>query len=117
MMVSNMQHATVQVFVTIPTPHIKASPGKSSTPDDFNAKPLNMCQQSTAIIPPPARKIQDIDWQELDDIEHLTRGGSSLIYSAWYQGKPVVVKTLRPKIRESDFAMSDIELELGTSGL
>ena len=57
----------------------------------------------------------EIEWHELANVRYLARGGSSLVYSARYLGKPVVVKTLRPKIRQSSLAISDIETELGTS--
>ncbi|CAJ1944435.1 unnamed protein product [Cylindrotheca closterium] len=59
-----------------------------------------------------SRKRLDLQWNELSDMKYLTHGGSSWVYSAVYNGKPVVVKTLNPKCREDPHAVIDIEAEV-----
>lgn len=55
----------------------------------------------------------DIQWRALSDLKYLTHGGSSWIYSATYNGDPVVVKLLMPKYRNDPIAVMDIEKEVG----
>ena len=115
---ADMQHTTVEVSVNMPAFPIEELPGKILLPDDhFTHRPLstqNTCSKQAPKLVTSRIINKNIEWSELTNVEHLTRGGSSLVYSARYKGKLVVVKTLRPKIRQSRFAVSDIESELGT---
>ena len=56
----------------------------------------------------------DLQWQQLNSVEYLTDGGNSWIHTAVFDGKPVVVKTLRPKCQDTALALNEIEAEVGT---
>mmetsp|Transcript_7719 Transcript_7719/g.22605 ORF Transcript_7719/g.22605 Transcript_7719/m.22605 type:complete len:863 (+) Transcript_7719:344-2932(+) len=54
----------------------------------------------------------DLQWRQLLNVEYLTDGGNSWIHTAVFDGKPVVVKTLRPECQDSAQAISEIEAEV-----
>lgn len=55
----------------------------------------------------------DLQWRQLHNVEYLTDGGNSWIHTAVFNGKPVVVKTLKPECQDVALAMHEIEGELG----
>jgi len=55
----------------------------------------------------------DLQWRQLHNVEYLTDGGNSWIHTAVYDGKPVVVKTLRPECQDTALAINEIESEVG----
>lgn len=56
----------------------------------------------------------DLQWRQLSNVEYLTDGGNSWIHTAVFNGKPVVVKTLKPECQDVAVAINEIEGELGT---
>lgn len=54
----------------------------------------------------------DLQWRQLQNVEYLTDGGSSWIHTAVLQGRPVVVKTLKPECQDIAVAINEIESEL-----
>ena len=56
----------------------------------------------------------DLQWRQLQNVEYLTDGGNSWIHTAVFNGKPVVVKTLKPECQDVAVAINEIEGELGT---
>lgn len=56
----------------------------------------------------------DLQWKQLHNVEYLTDGGNSWIHTAVFNGKPVVVKTLKPECQDVALAMHEIEGELST---
>ena len=56
----------------------------------------------------------DLQWRQLSNVEYLTDGGNSWIHTAVLNGKPVVVKTLKPECQDVALAINEIEGELGT---
>jgi serine/threonine protein kinase len=54
----------------------------------------------------------DLAWRQLTNVEYLTDGGNSWIHTAVFNGKPVVVKTLKPECQDVSVAMNEIEGEL-----
>ena len=56
----------------------------------------------------------DLQWRQLHNVEYLTDGGNSWIHTAVFNGKPVVVKTLKPECQDVALAINEIEGELGT---
>ena len=54
----------------------------------------------------------DLQWRQLQHVEYLTDGGNSWIHTAVYDGKPVVVKTLKPECQDVVLAINEIEGEL-----
>jgi serine/threonine protein kinase len=54
----------------------------------------------------------DLQWRQLHNVEYLTDGGNSWIHTAVFQGKPVVVKTLKPECQDVVLAINEIEGEL-----
>mmetsp|Transcript_21063 Transcript_21063/g.45787 ORF Transcript_21063/g.45787 Transcript_21063/m.45787 type:complete len:731 (+) Transcript_21063:210-2402(+) len=54
----------------------------------------------------------DLQWRQLHNVEYLTDGGNSWIHTAVYQGRPVVVKTLKPECQDVVLAINEIEAEL-----
>ena len=56
----------------------------------------------------------DLQWRQLHNVEYLTDGGNSWIHTAVFNGKPVVVKTLKPECQDVAVAINEIEGELGT---
>lgn len=112
-----MQHTAVDVFANTPAPPIHVLPEKSLLSPAghlWAEKSSSDCLGPFSNVATKTTIKDDVSWHELGKIRLLARGGSSLVYSATYHGKSVVVKTLRPKIRQSHSAMSDIESELGT---
>ena len=55
----------------------------------------------------------DLQWRQLLNVEYLTDGGNSWIHTAVFDGKPVVVKTLRPECQDTAVAINEIESEVG----
>ena len=55
----------------------------------------------------------DLQWRQLQNVEYLTDGGNSWIHTAVYNGKSVVVKTLKPECQDLALAINEIESELG----
>lgn len=55
----------------------------------------------------------DLQWRQLQNVEYLTDGGNSWIHTAVFNGKPVVVKTLKPECQDVALAINEIEAELG----
>lgn len=53
-----------------------------------------------------------LQWRSLANVEYLTDGGNSWIHSAVYQGKPVVIKTLKPEAQDLVVAMNEMECEM-----
>jgi len=54
----------------------------------------------------------DLQWRQLLNVEYLTDGGNSWIHTAVFDGKPVVVKTLRPECQDTAVAINEIEAEV-----
>jgi len=54
----------------------------------------------------------DLQWRQLLNVEYLTDGGNSWIHTAIFDGKPVVVKTLRPECQDTAIAINEIEAEV-----
>eukprot|EP00529_Nitzschia_sp_RCC80_P010029 CAMPEP_0113488112 /NCGR_PEP_ID=MMETSP0014_2-20120614/25850_1 /TAXON_ID=2857 /ORGANISM="Nitzschia sp." /LENGTH=801 /DNA_ID=CAMNT_0000381817 /DNA_START=334 /DNA_END=2736 /DNA_ORIENTATION=- /assembly_acc=CAM_ASM_000159 len=54
----------------------------------------------------------DLQWRQLSNVEYLTDGGNSWIHTAVFNGKPVVVKTLKPECQDVAVAINEIEGEL-----
>jgi serine/threonine protein kinase len=54
----------------------------------------------------------DMQWRQLSNVEYLTDGGNSWIHTAVFNGKPVVVKTLKPECQDVAMAINEIEGEL-----
>ncbi|GKY91741.1 hypothetical protein MPSEU_000145800 [Mayamaea pseudoterrestris] len=54
----------------------------------------------------------DLQWRQLFNVEYLTDGGNSWIHTAVFNGKPVVVKTLKPECQDVAVAINEIEGEL-----
>jgi serine/threonine protein kinase len=54
----------------------------------------------------------DLLWRQLANVEYLTDGGNSWIHTAVYNGKPVVIKTLKPECQDVALAINEIESEL-----
>ena len=55
----------------------------------------------------------DLQWRQLSNVEYLTDGGNSWIHTAVFNGKPVVVNTLKPECQDVAVAINEIEAELG----
>jgi SH3-like domain-containing protein len=51
-------------------------------------------------------------WRQLRQVEYLTDGGNSWIHTAILDGRPVVVKTLKPECQDVALAINEIESEL-----
>jgi len=103
----------VNIFVnTSPMKEVNELSEKCVPIDRFNSTPsnLNKKQISNGSF---SRTRLDLQWHEISDVKFLTNGASSWVYSALYNGKPVVVKTLNPKCREDPHAVIDIEAEVG----
>jgi serine/threonine protein kinase len=56
----------------------------------------------------------NLQWRQLQNVEYLTDGGNSWIHTAVFNGKPVVVKTLKPECQDLALAINEIEAELCT---
>jgi hypothetical protein len=54
----------------------------------------------------------DLQWRQLHNVEYLTDGGNSWIHTSVFNGKPVVVKTLKPECQDVALAINEIEGEL-----
>mmetsp|Transcript_32431 Transcript_32431/g.53635 ORF Transcript_32431/g.53635 Transcript_32431/m.53635 type:complete len:347 (+) Transcript_32431:871-1911(+) len=54
----------------------------------------------------------DLQWKQLRHVEYLTDGGNSWIHTAILDGRPVVVKTLKPECQDVALAINEIESEL-----
>jgi Protein kinase domain len=65
----------------------------------------------TSVIPTVVPPLT-LQWRSLANVEYLTDGGNSWIHSAVYQGKPVVIKTLKPEAQDLVLAMNEMETEM-----
>lgn len=54
----------------------------------------------------------DLQWRQLANVEYLTDGGNSWIHTAVFNGRPIVVKTLKPECQDVALAINEIESEL-----
>jgi serine/threonine protein kinase len=54
----------------------------------------------------------DLQWRQLHNVEYLTDGGNSWVHTAVFQGRPIVVKTLKPECQDVALAINEIEAEL-----
>jgi len=54
----------------------------------------------------------DLRWNALKNVEYLTDGGNNWIHTAVMNGRPVVVKTLKPECQDLALAINEIEGEL-----
>lgn len=54
----------------------------------------------------------NLRWSALKNVEYLTDGGNSWIHTAVCNGRPVVVKTLKPECQDVALALNEIEAEL-----
>ena len=54
----------------------------------------------------------DMKWSQLENVEYLTDGGNNWIHTAVVDGKPVVVKTLKPECQDVGLAIKELEGEL-----
>eukprot|EP00339_Tiarina_fusa_P013191 CAMPEP_0117025562 /NCGR_PEP_ID=MMETSP0472-20121206/18872_1 /TAXON_ID=693140 ORGANISM="Tiarina fusus, Strain LIS" /NCGR_SAMPLE_ID=MMETSP0472 /ASSEMBLY_ACC=CAM_ASM_000603 /LENGTH=707 /DNA_ID=CAMNT_0004732315 /DNA_START=172 /DNA_END=2295 /DNA_ORIENTATION=+ len=54
----------------------------------------------------------NLQWRQLQNVEYLTDGGNSWIHTAVFNGRPVVVKTLKPECQDVALAINEIEGEL-----
>lgn len=54
----------------------------------------------------------NLKWNVLKSVEYLTDGGNSWIHTAIFNGKPCVVKTLKPECQDVAVAINEIEDEL-----
>eukprot|EP00978_Attheya_sp_CCMP212_P015916 scaffold41220_cov56-Attheya_sp.AAC.1 len=54
----------------------------------------------------------DLKWSQLRNVEYLTDGGNNWVHTAVLNGKPVVVKTLKPECQDLALAINEIEGEL-----
>ena len=54
----------------------------------------------------------DLQWRQMQNVEYLTDGGNSWIHTAVFNGRPVVVKTLKPECQDVVLAINEIEGEL-----
>jgi serine/threonine protein kinase len=73
---------------------------------------------AATVVAPPARPSPplNLQWRSLQNVEYLTDGGNSWIHSAVYQGKPVVIKTLKPEAQDLVVAMNEMECEMALHG-
>jgi len=78
--------------------------------NEESAKPNAPWKLSTASL--YTTKIVTINWNQLHDVEYFTKGGSSIIHTAFYNGRDVVVKTINPDIENEEIYNNDIENEL-----
>ena len=56
--------------------------------------------------------VKTINWDQLHDVEYFERGGSSIIQTAFYDGKEVIVKILNPEYKNNETFKNDLEKEL-----
>jgi len=54
----------------------------------------------------------DLSWNDLDNVKYFTSGGSSAIYTAFFNGNPVMVKTSKPNVEDSNICSQEIEKEM-----
>jgi len=74
---------------------------KSMTPNRSDTQPLSITGARL-----------DLKWKHLHHVEYLTDGGNSWIHTAMLNGRPVVVKTLKPECQDIAMAINEIESEL-----
>jgi hypothetical protein len=55
----------------------------------------------------------DLNWTVFTNVEYLTDGGNNWIHTSVMNGRPVVVKTLKPECQDLALAINEIEGELG----
>jgi len=71
----------------------------------ISSQPSSLYSSTTAIP-------MDMRWNQLRNVEYLTDGANSWIHTAVMNGKPVVVKTLKPECQDLAHAINEIEDEL-----
>lgn len=54
----------------------------------------------------------DMKWAHLSNVEYLTDGGNNWVHTAVVDGRPVVVKTLKPECQDVALAINELESEL-----
>lgn len=79
-------------------------------PDESNTLIVNWNKQHSEGFP-SERKL-GLKWDDLDDVKYLAHGGFSHVYKAKLNGKPVVVKRLKPKFRATTQAINGMEDEV-----
>jgi len=84
----------------------KSSLPPSTAPNDVYPSKK---QQSPSLF---TISVKTIDWSQLHDVEYFTRGGSSIIHTAFYDGKEVIVKVVHPEHENDEGYKNDIENEL-----
>jgi hypothetical protein len=106
---------------------IDRSPVNSITIDDTDSRPGVDMSKSEHDAPGARHPVRhprsehtsitggrlDLQWRQLQNVEYLTDGGNSWIHTAVFDGKPVVVKTLKPECQDVALAINEIEGELG----
>jgi len=88
----------------------KSTDGRRSKSDVRAYKPTSSMQRADKVSITGARL--DLQWRQLLNVEYLTDGGNSWIHTAIFDGKPVVVKTLRPECQDMAVAINEIESEV-----
>jgi SH3-like domain-containing protein len=85
--------------------------------DELNLNHNNVVIPSRSNTASPAVSVTgcnlELQWRSLQNVEYLTDGGNSWIHTAVLNGRPVVVKTLKPECQDLAVAMNEIEDELG----
>ena len=56
--------------------------------------------------------VKTVDWNQLQDVTYFTRGGSSIIQTAFYDGKEVIIKSIDPEYENNEACKSELENEL-----
>lgn len=59
----------------------------------------------------------NLRWSDLSNIEYLTDGGNNWIHTAVMNKMPVVIKQLKPEVKDVAVAINEIEGELGIHSL
>ena len=101
----------------------KKTPGKEDSPDG-SVPPISQSEhvpkaRNAVIRHQRLERVSvtgaqlDLQWRQLHNVEYLTDGGNSWIHTAVFNGKPVVVKTLKPECQDVAVAINEIEGELG----
>ena len=54
----------------------------------------------------------NLNWCDLQGIKYFACGGQSVIYTAFYNKVPVIIKTIKPDVRDIDMVVHEIEQEM-----
>ena len=90
------------------TPSTKGRSGRGAVETYSNDARYENRRENSSVTGAPL----DLQWRQLQNVEYLTDGGSSWVHTAVLQGRPVVVKTLKPECQDVSVALSEIEAEL-----